>query len=252
MRYSLFVSSIALLLTSGVALAADPVIYQPPEPPAPTDAPFSWEGPYLGVHVGYARGAENDNQSQYFPDPYYVPADHFDVKGLLGGAHAGNSWQNGPWVYGVEADLDYANLKGDAYFEGAKYLEDGLRQAYGNLAFKSDIQASLRGRAGYAVDSWLFYATGGIALARGKLTASGAYSEGNSGDISSTISDTQMHIGWTVGAGIEKAFMPNLIGRLEARYTDFGSKSYDLGNFGEDVKADWHQATVTVGLRYKF
>lgn len=262
MRYSLFVSSIALLMTSGSALAADPVLSLPPEPPAATDAPFNWEGPYLGVHVGYARGGENDNQSQYFPDPYYVPtcipgpifADHFDVKGLLGGVHAGKIWQTGSLVYGVEADLDYTNLKGDAYFEGAKWLGDQNRQAYGNLAFKSDIQASLRARAGYAVDTWLFYATGGAALARGKFTASGDYkgSEPDSRYIPLTTSDSQTHIGWTVGAGIEKAFAPNLIGRLEARYTDFGSKSYNLGNFGEDVKADWHQATVSVGLSYKF
>lgn len=109
-------------------------------------------------------------------------------------------------------------------------------------------------RAGYAVDTWLFYATGGAALARGKFTASGDYkgSEPDSRYIPLTTSDSQTHIGWTVGAGIEKAFTPNLIGRLEARYTDFGSKSYNLGNFGEDVKADWHQATVSVGLSYKF
>lgn len=101
-------------------------------------------------------------------------------------------------------------------------------------------------RAGYAVDTWLFYATGGVAFAHAKFSL--AYTWGET-----TVSDKNTHVGWTVGAGIEKAFTPNLIGRLEARYTDFGKKTFDPFNSGGiAIRSDWHQASVTVGLSYKF
>src|SRR5690606_33561724 len=91
----------------------------------------------------------------------------------------------------------------------------GWIRAEGALAFKSDWQGSLRGRVGYAAGTWHLYATGGLALARGNLAASGRYygqeTEFVIRDLS--FSDKQLHLGWTVGAGIEKAFTPNLIGR---------------------------------------
>lgn len=65
-------------------------------------------------------------------------------------------------------------------------------------------------------------------------------------------SDSNTHVGWTVGGGIEKSFTPTMIGRLEVRYTDFGKKTYDLGAFGSSIKSEWNQTAVTVGLSYRF
>ncbi len=33
---------------------------------------------------------------------------------------------------------------------------------------------------------------------------------------------------YTVGAGVDYAFTNNIFGRVEYRYTDFGSKTFDL------------------------
>ncbi len=164
------------------------------------------------------------------------PADKFDLRGFVAGLHAGRNWQRGSMVYGVEGDIDYAGIKG-----GADFAYDG--GVSGHLSLRSDLQASLRLRLGYAVDRTLFYGTGGIALGQAKLEAS-------SGGVS--VSDSNTHIGWTLGAGVERAFSPKWIGRIEARYTDFGSKDYDLGAFGTGIRSGWSQTTLTFGLSYKF
>ena len=59
--------------------------------------------------------------------------------------------------------------------------------------------------------------------------------------------------GWTVRAGSEYAFLNNLIGRVEYRYSDFGTFSYAPAIFAPFVEN--HRITenqVLVGLSYKF
>jgi outer membrane immunogenic protein len=237
MMRKLLLASSFLLAASGAALAADAVVY---EAPAPVEvAFFSWTGGYVGLHAGYAWGRENDNQSDFFPDEETdILADRFDVDGFIGGAHAGYNWQSGNFVYGVEGDIDYADITG-----GSDFLYDDTFE--GRLGFESDWQGSLRLRAGYAVDTWLLYATGGVSFGHAEVTANGDFDLGS-------FSDDNTHIGWNIGAGVEKAFTPNWVGRMEVRYTDFGSESYDLGELGGDTDVDWNQTAVTAGISYKF
>src|SRR5690606_18496981 len=138
-------------------------------------------------------GHQNDNQGDLLcnPSTSCIAADRFNVHGFIGGIHAGHNWQSGAAVFGIEADLNYTNLRGNENFS---YWPGG---PMGELSFRSNWQGSLRGRLGYAADTWLFYLTAGGAIAHGKLTASYA---GNS------VSDTNTHFGWTIGAGVEKAF----------------------------------------------
>lgn len=227
LAYAFLLSSLA----TG-AFAADAVVY---EEPAPVEVTFfSWTGGYVGLHAGYAWGRENDNQSDFF-EPDIEPGDKFDVDGFIGGLHAGYNWQSGVWVFGVEGDIDYADITGNTDFD--------YGMTTGNLDFESDWQGSLRLRAGYAMDTWLFYATGGVSFGHAEVTAS---------DDLASFSDDNTHVGWNIGAGVEKAFTPNWIGRLEVRYTDFGNEGYDLGDLGDDVDIDWNQTAVTAGISYKF
>ncbi len=64
-----------------------------------------------------------------------------DDASLLGGVQLGYNWQNGHWVYGVEADGSFG-------------------------AHDRDYLASLRGRLGWAYSSHLFYVTGGVGFTR--------------------------------------------------------------------------------------
>lgn len=246
MKLSLATAVSVLALGLGGAQAAD-LTYEP-APVVEAPAAFNWSGFYAGVHAGYAWGSEKDNQSDLLgglpdnpPKLGADAADSFDVDGFVGGVHGGYNWQMDQFVFGVEGDLDYANIKGDANYS---YYGGDIT---GNLEFKSEWQGSARLRAGYAFDSFLIYATGGVAFANGKLSSNG-YVSGLS--LASSSDDTNTHVGWTVGAGGEYAFSPNWIARAEVRYTDFDSKTYQLDE--GPVDASWNQTTVTAGLSYKF
>ncbi len=52
---------------------------------------YSWAGPYLGANLGYAWGSVDHNPTK--------------PSGFAGGAQAGYNWQTGPWVFGVEGDI---------------------------------------------------------------------------------------------------------------------------------------------------
>lgn len=210
---------------SGYALAADAVVEEVVVDVAPV---FIWTGGYVGLHGGWAWGRENDNLSDFEPQ---ADGDEFDVDGFLGGLHAGYNWQSGSFVYGLEGDIDYADIDGGADFP------------IGSLSLESDWQASLRLRAGYAMDTWLLYATGGVAFGHAELSGNVLAASG---------SDDNTHVGWTIGGGVEKAFTPNWIGRFEVRYTDFGSEDYDFDGLGGSVEADWNQTAVLLGVSYKF
>ena len=76
--------------------------------------------------------------------------------------------------------------------------------------------ATFRGRLGYAFDRWLPYITGGGAYGNVKATASLPIA-----GLAASTSNNQF--GWTVGAGLEYAFLGNWTAKLEYLYVDLGS-----------------------------
>ena len=68
------------------------------------------------------------------------------------------------------------------------------------------------------------------------------------------IDDTQTHVGWTVGAGLEAALSDRWTAKVEYLYSDFGTKEYSgtssFGPFAEDI--DVSLQTVKIGLNYQF
>ncbi|MDS1135995.1 outer membrane protein [Nitratireductor indicus] len=249
----ILVAVAATFVFSHAANAADMIVNADPAAIAPIELDvFDWSGPYIGGHLGYGWGKHHDNMPPAAGDkpPLGIPLAVKDRSGtFVGGIHAGYNWQDGPFVYGVEGDFDYTNLERGRFFYTTP--EGSNSSAQGSLHMETDWQASLRLRAGIASGTWLFYGTGGVAFGRAKLSVTGNPLPPGAPD-PVLASDRNTHIGWTAGAGIEKAFTSHWIGRVEARYTDFGSKTYNLGRFGEKVKSHWDQATISVGLSYKF
>ena len=101
-----------------------------------------------------------------------------------------------------------------------------------------DWTGSIRGRLGFDGGAFLPYVTAGVAFANATAT-----------DVA-LVEDTQTHIGWTVGAGVEFAVADNVSLDLQYRYTDFGSKDYDLGGSTETFGLTSH--AVTAGVNFRF
>jgi outer membrane immunogenic protein len=138
-----------------------------------------------------------------------------------GGVYTGYNWENNNVVYGIEGDVGYS---------GADATRNGVETKY-------DTNGSVRGRIGYDFNPFLVYGTAGIAA--GRVKASDA-----------TSSDSNTAVGWTAGVGAEAPIANNVTARVEYRYTDYGSKSYDLDS--GRVSRGFDDNSVKVGIGVKF
>ncbi|WP_274629389.1 outer membrane protein [Arvimicrobium flavum] len=219
-RSSLAVAGMVALLGVAPAFAADVVMEEPPAPmPVETLPVASWAGAYVGLSAGYGFSGQTTETI-----PGTGLETDIDTDGFIGGAFAGYQWQNGGWVYGIEGDVNYNGMDGES--------------DNGALESESSIDGSLRARLGYAVTpDVLIYATAGGAAQSLKVR-------------DPIGSDSNTMIGWTAGAGTDMMFSERVFGRVEYRYTDYGSDQIETGLGVRDVDASDHRVTFGVGLKF--
>ena len=222
---------LALAFAAQPAAAADLPV-KAPVVRAPAAAVYSWTGCYVGAHVGGLWGRTKHDITPTVPE-YVMKVDHSSV---TAGGHVGCNYQVQQIVFGIEGDLNWANVDDQAQIIGINPPQ------FFRTTF--DWYATVRGRAGFAIDRWHIYGTGGFAFADIKMNFS--YPTNN---VSFTV--TSKH-GWVAGGGVEYAFAPNWIGRLEYLYHRFekGSIVLDNGDFTQHHRPDFQ--VVRAGLSYKF
>jgi outer membrane immunogenic protein len=189
--YRVLLATIGLAMLAASASAADlPRRYGPPvqQQPAFVAPMYNWTGFYLGINGGGAWGESS-----------WSSTGSFDVSGALIGGTIGYNWQNGPWVLGLEGDIDWTNIKDNT----TNGCASGCETANSWLA-------TVRGRVGYAFDRFLPYVTGGLAL--GDIRAR---TPGFTGA-------EETNVGWTVGGGFEFAIAGNWSAKAEYLYVDLG------------------------------
>jgi outer membrane immunogenic protein len=220
MRRVLFAAISLLGLAATSAAAADLPRALPPvkAPVAYIPAVYSWNGFYLGINGGGGWGHSHWNNG----------IGSTDVSGGLAGVTAGYNWQTGPWVFGLEGDIDWSNIKGN-FSNTACPL---------GCETKNDWLGTARGRLGWAFDRWMPYITGGAAFGNVKATQAGIASA----------SDT--NVGWTIGGGIEAALFANWTAKLEYLYADLGH--VDCGACLPAASASFKTNIVRAGLNYRF
>jgi outer membrane immunogenic protein len=241
---TLLLSTVAFAALAGSAFAADlPSRKEAPVYVAPTPV-FSWTGFYVGADLG------GDFGSTKLTDTYtgLTTNRSLNTSGVLGGGYVGYNYQvNQNFVLGVEGDF-----QGSSNSNTTTWVDTA-----GNgwqLKTQQNWLASINGRLGVAYDRALFYAIGGAAWAQGTGTLSFATLNvppyaAVSGSSTNTLS------GWDIGGGIEYAFTPNWVGRVEYRYYDFNN--YNLNSNGllanlTNVRETTSINTVRVGLAYLF
>src|SRR5918994_374885 len=142
----------------GTANAAD----MPVRPAAPYVAPFSWSGFYIGIHGGHAwKETESRIITQVGPGPFAFPigvTSENEASGFLGGGQIGFNIQTGFWVWGVEADISAAGVRGRS-----TTTSDVFPNILTTNELREDWLATATGRLGIAFDRTLFYIKGGAA-----------------------------------------------------------------------------------------
>ena len=229
MRRAIFAGAFALAL-GAQAFAADlPPAAAPPRAPAayiPPPPLFSWTGFYLGINGGYGFG-----QSNWSNPNFAAPTGNFNTSGFLIGGTLGANYQIGSFVIGLEGDGDWNNANGTTFSScGAGCTTQG------------EWLATVRGRAGFAWDRVLFYGTGGAAFGNVQ-TWSGPLPY-------ASVTQT----GWTAGAGVEWAFLPNWTAKVEYLYVNLGNLACPATSCGStgNTSVSFNENIVRAGINYKF
>ncbi len=212
------IAALSMLAGTYSAQAADiPRPYYKAQPRSVV-AYYNWTGFYAGIVAGYGWGTSNWDGTGINTSP----------KGWNVGGTLGYNYQVGSIVWGLETDLAWSNVKGSNSTAGV------------TLTTENRWLGTFRGRLGYAADRFLPYITGGLAY----------------GDIKASVdpgalSASKTKLGWTIGGGLEYAFLGNWTAKAEYLYVDLGR--FDTG-FAAPLTANvnFKEHLVRVGLNYKF
>jgi outer membrane immunogenic protein len=235
----LVTASLIALGAAAPAVAADLAARPYTKAPAMIAAVYDWSGFYIGANGGW--GSSRSNWDSVLPFVVGNEGSHDATGGTIGG-QVGYRWQAGTWVFGVEAQGNWADFKGSnsSTLFGANFVNRSKTDAFGLFT----------GQVGYAANNFLLYVKGGAAVTNNTysvVNAAGAF-------IGSTSSDTNW--GGTIGVGAEYAFAPNWSFGLEYDHLFMQDKTYDFRNgaaalVGRDrVRQDVD--LVTARLNYKF
>ena len=213
---------------SAADLAARPYAKAPPPVMA---AVYDWSGFYIGVNGGWGQSRERYNWLGYS----LVSA---NATGGTVGGQIGYNWQAGSWVFGVEAQGNWANL--------SKSYVDPFNLAW-SVGTKVDALGLFTGRVGYAWNNALLYVKGGAAVADNNYWA--AFNNVNFLSVSNT------RWGADVGVGFEYGFTPNWSFGVEYNHAFLGNANYNWANpnwryTGVGVRQDIDLVTARINYRF--
>ena len=240
----LLLASVGLLaLSIAPALAADlpaRVYTKAPPPVAPI---YNWAGFYIGLNGG---GASSHNcwdlnaVGGVGPIPSVAEGCH-DATGALAGGQIGYRWQATNWVFGLEAQGDWADLKGSNASAPAAFAPV-VNQT------KIDAIGLFTGQVGYAWNNVLWYVKGGAAVTDNKYT----------GFLAGVTFDSASETRWggAVGTGLEIGFAPGWSVGFEYDHLFMGSSNVNFTALGlafdrtDRIRQDVDMGTVR--LNYTF
>lgn len=194
---TILLGAIGAIAMVASASAADMAARPYTKAPAPVVVPvYNWTGFYIGVNGGWGNSHKCVDDAGFVQAPLAVPVrdNCGDARGGLVGGQIGYNWQAGSWVFGLEAQGNWADMSGSA----PSLLNPGI-----SARARIDSIGLFTGRIGYAWNNVLLYVKGGGAVTSDRYNA---FFTATGVDVA-TASETRW--GGVVGIGAEFGFMPN-------------------------------------------
>ena len=247
-KIALAVAAVTLLAT-GAASAAD-LAARPYTKAAPMMAPvYNWTGFYIGANGGggWARKCWD----------FVTPAGAFiasegchDATGATVGGQVGYRWQASNWVFGLEAQGNWADFSGS-----------NSSLVFANVRNQTRVDAFglFTGQVGYSWNNVLWYVKGGAAVTRDKYE--GSVIVAAAGLAAGTVFDraTETRWGGVVGTGLEFGFAPNWSLAVEYDHLFMGDRNLTLtqtvapvGAFSRTDRIRQDVDMVTARINYRF
>jgi outer membrane immunogenic protein len=219
-------------------LAARPYTKAPPPMVAPI---YDWSGFYIGANGGWA---ESHSCVDFFNN---IGTDFSDgcrnrSGGVIGGQF-GYRWQASQWVFGVEAQGDWADLSNTrlGLMDGPNFL----------TRTKTDGIGLFTGQIGYAWNASLFYFKGGAAVADSRFSI---LSAATGAELAAA---TATRWGGTVGVGWEYGFAPNWSAGIEYDHLFMGTANNSFSTaavpaafLNNHISQDIDMLTLRVNYRF--
>jgi outer membrane immunogenic protein len=244
MKRLLFTTAAAMALAAGgPAAAADLPARTYTKAPAFVAAAYDWSGFYIGINGGGGFSHKcwdltNNGVAAVIPS---APEGCHDASGATVGGQIGYRWQSAAWVFGLEAQGNWADFRGDNV----------------SLVFPTDLNRSridafglFTGQVGYAWNNALVYLKGGGAVTSDKYRIFDV----PSGALTDTANETRW--GGVVGVGFEYGIAPNWSVGFEYDHMFMGSRDVSFatpaGAFdGTDhIRQDVDLFTARINYRF--
>jgi len=227
---------------AGAAHAADLPARVYTKAPAIAAPVYSWSGFYLGINGGGASSHECYTITSVAGAPVFPNSEGcHDATGALLGGQIGYRWQVTSWVFGLEAQGDWADLKGSNASLTAII-------PYTNQT-KIDAIGLFTGQVGYAWNNVLLYVKGGAAVTDNQYSS--FFTATNV--VFNQASETRW--GGAVGAGFEFGFASNWSLGVEYDHLFMGTDSVSFTGINAVTRTDniSQDVDMVVGrLNYRF
>ena len=235
--------SLAMVMPAAAAdLAARPYTKAPP----PMVAIYDWTGFYIGANGGGAWSRKCFDVVPVAPAVALAPEGCGDATGAVAGGQVGYRWQASSWVFGLEAQGDWADLSMSR--NSAQFI-----RAPGDATFNARVGALglFTGQVGYAWNNALLYVKGGAAVTddryEHRFLATGVVFDRGS----------ESRWGAVVGAGIEYGFAPNWSVGIEYDHLFMGDRNVNFTTPAggllatiDRVRQDVDMVTARVNFRF--
>jgi outer membrane immunogenic protein len=234
------VSFAAITMAAAPASAADMAVKAPP--PAPLPVIYNWSGFYIGANGGWGQSRNCWDFVDAAGVFLFAEGCNERSGGLIGG-QIGYRWQANQWVFGVEAQGDWADLSQTR----VSLLDPTL-----SIRTKTDGIGLFTGQIGYAWSAALLYVKGGAAVTSNRFSI---LDNLNFGAELASASSTRW--GGVVGVGFEYGFAPNWSVGVEYDHlfmgdanNSFTSPAFVAGVINNRVSQDVDMVTLRFNYRF--